>query len=78
LVQCLFVGLMTSAYSSYQLYTSSTEHQVKDRLQLTKDAFFTLIFGTISAIGHTATFFVFTITSRMFRQQVSCQHGEGM
>ncbi|UJR34487.1 hypothetical protein I4U23_021895 [Adineta vaga] len=72
LVQCLFVGLTTLIYAGFQLYSSLSINQRKDRLQMKKDSLFTLIFGTTSAIGHTATFFVFTLTSKMFRKQISC------
>lgn len=71
-IQCLVVGFTTSIYSGFQLYSSSTINERKEHFELNNDSFFTLIFGTVSAIGHTATFFVFTVTSKLFRQQIYC------
>ncbi|CAF3945782.1 unnamed protein product [Rotaria sordida] len=77
-IQCLFVGLTTTAYACIQLYTSLTAYQIKDRLQLTKDNLFIIIFGSISATGHSTTFFVFVLTSKFFRQQLFRRHQERM
>jgi hypothetical protein len=77
-VQCLLVGLTTTSYAATQLYITSISNQVKSRLQIAVDTLFTLIFGSISAIGHSTTFFVFTLSSKMFCQHLMCKHQERM
>ncbi|CAF0839170.1 unnamed protein product [Adineta steineri] len=74
LFQCLIVGLTTTAYAAFQWYSTLTSNQVKSNLQLTKDNLAANIVGSISAAGHSTTFFIFTLTSRMFRKQLLCHH----
>jgi hypothetical protein len=73
LIQCLIVGSTTTAYSITQWYTTLTSNQVKNSLQLTIENLFTNLVGIISATAVAATFFIFTLASRMFRQQLLCQ-----
>jgi hypothetical protein len=76
LVQCLIVGSTTTAYAAGQWYSTLTSNQVKDSLQLAKDNLLSNLVGAISTMGHSTTFFVFTLTSQMFRQQLTCQRGQ--
>jgi len=76
LFQCLVVGLTTSSYAGLQWYTSLTSNQVKNSLQVAKDNLSANLVGSISAAGHSATFFVYTLASKMFRQQLFCRHQE--
>ena len=69
-IQCIFVSSATMTFVAYQLYFALTIYQIKDRLQLSKDNLFAVIAGCVSAAGHTTTFFAFTLTSRLFRQQL--------
>lgn len=78
-VQYLFVGITTTSYAATHSYNTSTANLYKDHLQLAIDFLFTIIFGSISAIGHSTTFFVFTLTSKMFRKHLLCyQYHERM
>ena len=70
LAQCLIVGLTTTAYAADQLYTTLTANQVKSSLQLAKDNLLANLVGSISGLGNSTTFLVFTITSKLFRQQL--------
>ena len=72
-VQCAFVGLGTTAYAIGQWYTTLTSNQVRDNLQIAKDNLFFHLVGSISAAGHSTTFFLFTLVSPMFRQQLICR-----
>ncbi|UJR11481.1 hypothetical protein I4U23_015660 [Adineta vaga] len=72
-IQCLVVGSTTTAYAIMQLYTTLTVNQSKTSLQLARDGLFGALVGVISATGHNATFFVFTLTSKMFREQLFSQ-----
>lgn len=73
LVQCLSIGLTTSLFSITQLYISLTTNQVKDNFQLAKENLILVLGRLISTIGHTATFYLYTITSKMFRQHLFCR-----
>jgi hypothetical protein len=73
LVQCLCIGLTTSFFSVSQLYISITTGQVKDNLRLAKDNLFVILGGLISTGGHSSTFYLYTATSKMFRQHLFCQ-----
>jgi hypothetical protein len=77
-VQSIFVGFITTLYAATQLYTQATSNSVKDNLQLAKENLVTAFFGTFSVIGHSATFFVFTLASKMFRQELLCRRQERM
>ena len=73
LVQCLCIGLTTSFFSIIQLYISITTGQVKNNLQLAKDNLLVILAGLISTGGHSATFYLFTATSKMFREHLFCR-----
>ena len=77
-IQCIFVSTATMTYAAYQLYISLTIYQIKDMLQLSKDNLFSITAGCISAMGHTTTFFAFTLTSRLFRQHLFGRRQETM
>ena len=72
--QCLLVGLTTTAYAVGQWYTTVTSNQARNNLQLAKDNLFFHLVGSISAAGHNATFFIFTLTSQTYRRQFIRQH----
>jgi hypothetical protein len=69
-VQCLVVGLTTSSYAMSQWYMTLTAYEVKTNLQLARDNLLANLVGSISTAGHSTTFFVFTLTSKMFREQL--------
>jgi hypothetical protein len=71
--QCLFISSTTMAYAIGQLYTSLTSSQSEDSLRLAINNLIIVLVGNISATGHSTTFFVFTLASKMFRQQLLCQ-----
>ncbi len=73
LVQCLCIGLTTSLFSFTQLYISLTTNQVTDSLQVAKNNLIGVLGGVISTGGHSATFYLYTITSKMFRQHLICR-----
>jgi hypothetical protein len=70
LVQCLVVGFTTTIYAVVQWYITLTANQVKSNLQLARENLVTHLVGSNSAIGHSTTFLVFTLTSKLFRQQL--------
>lgn len=73
-IQCLFVGLTTTTYAITQLYISIISNQVQNRLQRTRNELVILFFGSISIVGHSTTFFVYILTSKLFRQQLFCKN----
>jgi hypothetical protein len=73
LVQCLCIGLTTSLFSFSQLYVSLKTDRVKDNLELAKENLIMVLGGLISTGGHSATFYLFTVTSKMFRQHLICR-----
>lgn len=73
LVQCICIGFTTSCFSFCQLYISITTYQVKDSFQIAKENLIQVLGGVISTIGHSSTFYLYTITSQMFRQHLPCQ-----
>jgi hypothetical protein len=73
LVQCLSIGLTTSSFSISQLYVSLTANQVTDNFQIAKENLILVLGGLISTFGHSATFYLYTITSKMFRQHLFCR-----
>ncbi|CAF3714352.1 unnamed protein product [Adineta steineri] len=70
LVQCLCIGLTTTLFSISQLYVSITTVYAKSNLQLAKENLFLVLGGLISTGGHGSTFYLYTATSRMFRQHL--------
>ncbi|CAF4064601.1 unnamed protein product, partial [Adineta steineri] len=70
LVQCLCIGLTTTLFSISQLYVSITTVYAKTNLQLAKENLFLVLGGLISTGGHGTTFYLYTATSRMFRQHL--------
>jgi len=70
LVQRLCIGLTTSLFSVSQLYVSLTTNQINDSLQSAKENLFLVLGGLISTCGHSAAFYLYTITSKMFRQHL--------
>jgi len=75
-LQSIFVGFITTLYAATQLYTQATSNNVKDNLQIAKENLITGIFGSLSVTSLSATFFVFTLASKMFRQELLCRRQE--
>jgi hypothetical protein len=73
LVQCLCIGLTTSLFSISQVYVLVTSSQVIGNLQLAKNNLFTVLGGIISTAGHSATFYLYTATSKLFRENLYCR-----
>lgn len=73
LVQCLVIGFTTSVYAAGQWYTTLTASQVKSNVQLARDNLLSNFVGSLSLFGHSTTFFVFTLTSQLFRRQLICR-----
>jgi hypothetical protein len=73
LVQCLCIGLTTSLFSISQLYVLITSSQVITNLQLAKNNLFSILGGVISTVGHSATFYLYTATSKLFREHLYCR-----
>ncbi|UJR16773.1 hypothetical protein I4U23_003673 [Adineta vaga] len=72
-VQCLVVGSTITVYAISQWYISLTSHQTKTNLQIARENLFFVLSGIIAGVGHNITFFIFTLTSRLFREQLFCR-----
>jgi len=73
LVQCLCIGLATSLFSISQLYILITSSRVTSNLQIAKSNLFQTLGGFISTAGHSATFYLYTATSKLFREHLYCR-----
>ncbi|CAF0815611.1 unnamed protein product [Adineta ricciae] len=73
LAQCGFIAIATTIYAVGQWYTTLTAEQSKSSLQVAIDNLFYFWTGTISGFGHATTFFIFTLSSKFFREQLFCR-----
>ncbi|CAF0953639.1 unnamed protein product [Adineta steineri] len=70
LVQCVYFSLLSTPISVLYIYTALRINVVSDALQLAKDALFTNITGLLSATSGCTSFYVFTLSSRLFRREL--------
>jgi magnesium-transporting ATPase (P-type) len=71
LIQCFVFGSTTTAFSIGTLYISITNNlMMKTDLQKAKDNYLTNILNSISNIGPCMSFYLFTLSSQLFRRQL--------
>ncbi|UJR34733.1 hypothetical protein I4U23_027510 [Adineta vaga] len=70
LVQCLYFSLLTTPSSVYYLYSSITMSTVSSPLQMAKNSLFSNITGILSITGACTSFYVFTLSSKLFRREL--------
>ncbi|CAF1270718.1 unnamed protein product [Adineta ricciae] len=74
IAQCLLFGSITTLYASSQWYITLTPKQTRDSLQAAKETLFYTTTGYIGAAGFASTFFLFTLTSPLFRKHLFHRH----
>lgn len=70
LFQCFLFTLTASPTSVQYIYTSIRETMVVDNLQRAKDNFFYNIAGFVSLTGPCTSFYLFTLSSKLFRHEL--------
>ncbi|CAF1401337.1 unnamed protein product [Adineta steineri] len=70
LVQCVYFSLLSTPVSALYIYTALRINIVPDALQLAKDSLFTNITGLLSGTSGCTSFYVFTLSSRLFRREL--------
>ncbi|CAF1411486.1 unnamed protein product [Adineta steineri] len=70
LVQCVYFSLWSTPISVLYIYTALRINVVPDALQLAKDSLFTNITGVLSGTSACTSFYVFTLSSRLFRREL--------
>lgn len=69
LFQCCLFAITASPTSVQYIYTSIRETMVVDNLQRAKDNFFYTIAGFVSLTGPCTSFYLFTLSSKLFRHE---------
>lgn len=69
LFQCCLFAVTASPTSVQYIYTSIRETMVVDNLQRAKDNFFYTIAGFVSLTGPCTSFYLFTLSSKLFRHE---------
>lgn len=67
--QCCLFAITASPTSVQYIYTSIRETMVVDNLQRAKDNFFYTIAGFVSLTGPCTSFYLFTLSSKLFRHE---------
>jgi hypothetical protein len=70
LVQCVYFSLLSTPVSVSYVYIALRINVVSDALQVAKDTLFTNITGLLSITGACTSFYVFTLSSRLFRREL--------
>ncbi|CAF0734527.1 unnamed protein product [Adineta steineri] len=69
-VQCLWFSLWPTPVSAVYIYIALRMNVVPDALQLAKDSLFTNISGALCGTAACTSFYVFTLSSRLFRREL--------
>ncbi|CAF1065007.1 unnamed protein product [Adineta steineri] len=70
LVQCIYFSLLATPISATYIYTALTINVVPDPLQLAKLSLLTNVTGLLSGTSACTSFYVFTLSSRLFRREL--------
>ncbi|CAF1360826.1 unnamed protein product [Adineta ricciae] len=70
LIQCFYFISTTTPFSVASIYTALRINIQKDSLQTVKDNMFTILVGLVSSTSACTTFYCFTLSSQLFRQQL--------
>ena len=71
LVQSCYFILWSTPVSAWYIYDSLRMNMVIDALQKSKDDAFSIITGVISITGGCTSFYIFTLSSKLFRRELS-------
>ncbi|CAF1309064.1 unnamed protein product [Adineta steineri] len=69
-VQCVYLSITSSLTSINYIYMAARPPLVVDALQAAKDDLFSQITGTISITGACTSFYLFTLSSQLFRDEL--------
>ncbi|CAF0897030.1 unnamed protein product [Adineta steineri] len=70
IAQCAYFAVLTTPISGSYIYISLTINTVLDDLQFAQVNLFTNIAGLLSTTGACTSFFVFTLSSKLFRHEL--------
>ncbi|CAF1354439.1 unnamed protein product [Adineta steineri] len=70
IVQCVYFSITSSLISINYIYMSVRPSLVLDALQVAKDDLFAQMVGTISITGACTSFYLFTLSSQLFRDEL--------
>ncbi|CAF0825527.1 unnamed protein product [Adineta steineri] len=70
IVQCVYFSITSSLISINYIYMSVRPPLVLDALQVAKDDLFAQMVGTISITGACTSFYLFTLSSQLFRDEL--------
>ncbi|CAF4104502.1 unnamed protein product [Adineta steineri] len=70
IAQCAYFAVLTTPISGSYMYISLTINTVLDDLQFAQVNLFTNIAGLLSTTGACTSFFVFTLSSKLFRHEL--------
>ncbi|CAF1235038.1 unnamed protein product [Adineta steineri] len=70
IVQCTFITICTIPLALQRIYGSNTSSQQKSITQKTLDQLFLTIAVSLGLVGHSLTFYIFTLSGAMFRDEV--------
>ncbi|CAF1227563.1 unnamed protein product [Adineta steineri] len=70
IVQCVYLSITSSLTSINTLYMSLRPPMVSNALQVAKDDLFVQTVGTISLTGACTSFYLFTLSSQLFRDEL--------
>jgi hypothetical protein len=70
IVQCIYFSIMTTPISIYWIYTSSKIYEELTTLESAKNDLFGTIAGNISITCACTTFYLFTLSSPLFRHKL--------
>lgn len=71
IVQCVYFSSMSTPISIWYIYDAVRMNLVIDPIQRAKDNAFILISGAISATGACTAFYLFTLSSELFRRELT-------
>jgi len=75
--QCLALGLPTTAYSIGSLYVASKAGLPTDAAQEASHTFLLSVLACTALLGSCLSFYLFTLSSRLFRRELLCLFRRG-